>query len=165
MPFDGSIEAEQYVARFSARWSTRFVEAITVTEAPSVRSGYVLLGCAQWHEVQVLKFVHHRFVLARPDLALHQRGQARLLGTLVEALWEWLLDPAEESRLPRRLHDLVELAEAELHPRTPDRIGRARGGPSWTSWRSSPTVRRWPCWTRSPAGPARSGPTPSCSEM
>ncbi|WP_405434271.1 deoxyguanosinetriphosphate triphosphohydrolase family protein [Micromonospora sp. NBC_00617] len=127
MPFDGSIEAEQYVSRFSARWSTRFVEAITVTDQPSVRSGYVLLGCAQWHEVQVLKFVHHRFVLARPDLALHQRGQARLLGTLVEALWEWLLDPEEESRLPRRLHDLVELAEAELHPRTPHRLGRARG--------------------------------------
>ncbi|MEU4754044.1 phosphodiesterase, partial [Micromonospora tulbaghiae] len=127
LPFDGSIEAEQYVARFSARWSTRFVDAITVTPEPDVRSGYVLLAKAQWHEVQVLKFVHHRFVLARPDLALHQRGQARLLDTLVEALWEWLLDPDEESRLPRRLHDLVELAEAELHPRTPDRIGRARG--------------------------------------
>ncbi|WBB69855.1 dGTP triphosphohydrolase [Micromonospora sp. WMMD812] len=127
VPFDGSIEAEQYVARFSARWSTRFVEAVTVTDRPSVRSGYVLLAPAQWHEVQVLKFVHHRFVLARPDLALHQRGQARLLGTLVEALWEWLLDPEEESRLPRRLHDLVELAEAELHPRTADRLARARG--------------------------------------
>ncbi len=127
LPFDGSIEAEQYVTRFSARWTTRFVDAITVVEQPSVRSGHVLLGPAQWHEVQVLKFVHHRFVLARPDLALHQRGQARLLGTLVEALLEWLLDPEEESRLPRRLHDLVELAEAELHPRTPDRIGKARG--------------------------------------
>lgn len=127
LPFDGSIEAEQYVARFSARWSTRFVEAVDVTEQPAVRSGHVLLAPAQWHEVQVLKFVHHRFVLARPDLALHQRGQARLLGTLVQALWEWLVDPEEESRLPRRLHDLVELAEAELHPRTPDRIGRARG--------------------------------------
>ncbi|MEU8044031.1 dGTP triphosphohydrolase [Micromonospora echinofusca] len=127
MPFDGSIEAEQYVARFSARWTTRFVDAITVVEQPAVRSGHVLLAPAQWHEVQVLKFVHHRFVLARPDLALHQRGQARLLGTLVEALLEWLLDPEEESRLPRRLHDLVELAEAELHPRTPDRIGKARG--------------------------------------
>ncbi|WDZ87867.1 deoxyguanosinetriphosphate triphosphohydrolase family protein [Micromonospora cathayae] len=127
MPFDGSIEAEQYVARFSARWTTRFVDAIGVVEQPSVRSGHVRLAPAQWHEVQVLKFVHHRFVLARPDLALHQRGQARLLGTLVEALWEWLLDPEEESRLPRRLHDLVELAEAELHPRTPDRSARARG--------------------------------------
>ena len=49
---------------------------------------------AQWHEVQVLKFVHHRFVLDRPDLALHQRGQARLLGTLVEALLAWTAGPA-----------------------------------------------------------------------
>lgn len=165
MPFDGSIEAEQYVSRFSARWSTRFVEAITVTDQPSVRSGYVLLGCAQWHEVQVLKFVHHRFVLARPDLALHQRGQARLLGTLVEALWEWLLDPEEESRLPRRLHDWSSWPRpscTRVH-----RTGSAgpEAAPSWTSSRSSPTARRSRCWTRSPAAPARSGPTPSCSEV
>jgi dGTPase len=77
--------------------------------------------------VQVLKFVHHRFVLARPDLALHQRGQARLIGTLVESLLAWLTDPDESERLPRRLHDLVELAEAELPAGTPERIGRARG--------------------------------------
>ena len=115
------------MARFSARWSSRFVDAITVTGRAGCPVRARAAGRAQWHEVQVLKFVHHRFVLARPDLALHQRGQARLLDTLVEALWEWLLDPEEESRLPRRLHDLVELAEAELHPRTPDRIGRARG--------------------------------------
>jgi dGTPase len=57
---------------------------------------------------------HHRFVLERPDRALHQRGQARLLGTLVEALHGWLLDPDEVARLPRRIHDLVELAEVEL---------------------------------------------------
>ena len=46
----------------------------------------------------MLKFVHHRFVLDRPDLALHQRGQARLLATLVEALLAWLTDPDEAAR-------------------------------------------------------------------
>jgi dGTPase len=126
-PFDGSIEAEQGVSGFSARWTRRLVDAITVVADPPVRSGHVLLAPAQWHEVQVLKFVHHQFVLARPDLALHQRGQARLLDTLVQALLDWILDPREEARLPRRLHDLIELAEAELHPRTPDRAARARG--------------------------------------
>jgi dGTPase len=125
-PFDGSIEAEQCVAGFSARWTRRLVDAITVVAQPPMRSGHVLLGVAQWHEVQVLKLVHHRFVLARPDLALHQRGQARLLATLVEALFAWVLDPDEAGRLPQRLHDLVELAEAELHPRTADRASRAR---------------------------------------
>jgi dGTPase len=113
-PFDGSIEAEQSVARFSARWTRRLIDAIEVRPDPPVRSGHVLLRQAQWHEVQVLKFVHHRFVLARPDLALHQRGQAGLIRTLVESLHDWLVDPDEAARLPRRLHDFVELAEAEL---------------------------------------------------
>jgi dGTPase len=126
-PFDGSLEAEARVAAFSATWSRRLVESIEVVEQPAVRSGHVALAPAQWHEVQILKFVQNTFVLARPDLALHQRGQARLLASLVEALLAWLTDPDETDRLPRRIRDLVELAEAELPDGTPDRIDRARG--------------------------------------
>jgi dGTPase len=126
-PFDGSLEAEAQVAAFSATWTRRLVESIEVVGQPAVRSGHVLLAPAQWHEVQVLKFVQNRFVLARPDLALHQRGQARLLASLVEALLAWLTDPDETERLPRRIRDLVELAEAELLDGTPDRLSRARG--------------------------------------
>ncbi|OLF19474.1 deoxyguanosinetriphosphate triphosphohydrolase family protein [Actinophytocola xanthii] len=112
-PFDGSVEAEQAVARFSSGWTVRLVTGMGVVLDPPTRSGHVLLGPAQWHEVQVLKFVHRRFVLLRPDLALHQRGQARLLTSLVEALEQWLTDRYEADRLPRRLQDLVELAEHE----------------------------------------------------
>ncbi|HEU5470385.1 MAG TPA: dNTP triphosphohydrolase [Actinophytocola sp.] len=112
-PFDGSVEAEQAIGRFSARWTARLVDGIGVVLDPPTRSGHVLLAPARWHEVQVLKFVHKRFVLLRPDLALHQRGQARLLTRLVEALDQWLGDRDEADRLPRRLHDLAALAEAE----------------------------------------------------
>jgi dGTPase len=112
--FDGSIEAEQATAAFSANWTSRLVGGMVVAESPTTRSGHVTLRPAQWHEVQVLKFVHRRFVLLRPDLALHQRGQASLLTTLVDALDAWLGDRDEASRLPRRLHDLVELAHAEF---------------------------------------------------
>ena len=112
-PFDGSVQAEQAVATFSARWTLRLVDGMGVVPDPTPRSGHVLLAPAQWHEVQVLKFVHRRFVLLRPDLALHQRGQARLITTLVEALEQWIGDRYEADRLPRRLHDLVELADAE----------------------------------------------------
>lgn len=126
-PFDGSLEAEAQVAAFSATWTRRLVESIDVHGQPAVRSGHVLLAPAQWHEVQVLKFVQNRFVLARPDLALHQRGQARLLASLVEALLAWLTDPDETERLPSRIRDLVELADAELPEGTPDRTSRARG--------------------------------------
>jgi dGTPase len=126
-PFDGSMEAEQNVTRFSAFWSRRLIDAIEVRPDPPVRSGHILLARTQWHEVQVLKFIHSRFVLERPDLALHQRGQARLLATLVEALHAWLVDPDEDTRIPRRLHDLVEQADAE-HAQlaeSPDQLGLA----------------------------------------
>ncbi|ONI90842.1 phosphodiesterase [Saccharothrix sp. ALI-22-I] len=113
VPFDGSVEAEQSVAGFSSRWTRRLVDAVGVIEEPTTRSGHVVLAVPQWHEVQVLKFVHRRFVLLRPDLALHQRGQARMLTALVEALEQWVTDRHEANRLPRRLHDLVELAGAE----------------------------------------------------
>lgn len=113
VPFDGSVEAEQSIARFSTRWTARLADGVGVNAAPTTRSGHVVLAAQQWHEVQVLKFVHRRFVLRRPDLALHQRGQARLLTTLVEELESWLLDRRESDRLPRRLHDLVELAHSE----------------------------------------------------
>ncbi|MFD2471798.1 deoxyguanosinetriphosphate triphosphohydrolase family protein [Amycolatopsis silviterrae] len=111
--FDGSTEAEQATAAFSANWTARLVDGVFVLSSPSTRSGHVSLRPAQWHEVQALKFVHRRFVLLRPDLALHQRGQASLVTTLVDALDAWLLDRDEASRLPRRLHDLMELAHGE----------------------------------------------------
>ncbi|MBV9844477.1 MAG: dNTP triphosphohydrolase [Kutzneria sp.] len=113
VPFDGSIEAERSLAGFSSRWTTRLIDGVRVLAEPTTRSGHVVLAPAQWHEAAVLKFVHRRFVLLRPDLALHQRGQARLLTRLVEALDQWLSDRYEADRLPRRLHDLVELADGE----------------------------------------------------
>ncbi|WP_410640159.1 deoxyguanosinetriphosphate triphosphohydrolase family protein [Amycolatopsis sp. lyj-346] len=120
--FDGSIEAEQATAAFSANWTARLVDGVYLLPSPSTRTGHVSLRPAQWHEVQVLKFVHRRFVLLRPDLALHQRGQAGVVTSLVDALDAWLLDRDEVSRLPRRLHDLVELARAEY-------AGLARSAP------------------------------------
>jgi dGTPase len=132
MAFDGSIEAEQATARFSARWTSRLVNGVLVTPSPPTRSGHLTLRAAQWHEVQVLKFVHRRFVLQRPDLALHQRGQASLLTSLVDALDAWLADRDEAGRLPRRLHDLVELARAgytAVSERNPQLLVGATGEP------------------------------------
>ena len=63
-----------------------------------------------WHEVAVLKVVHQRFVLDRPDLAMFQRGQAQALTALVGNLEAWLTDPMDASRAPHRLLDLVRLA-------------------------------------------------------
>src|SRR5205823_11740615 len=61
VPFDGSVEAEQAVAEFSAAWTARLVYGVGVVSEPSTRSGHVVLATRQWHEVQVLKFVHRQF--------------------------------------------------------------------------------------------------------
>lgn len=127
--FDGSMAAERAVAEFSARWTARLVAGVRVLKDPPVRSAHVALGVAQWHEVAVLKFVHHRFVLQRPDLASHQRGQATVLTALVTALHDWLVEDDGPS-LPPRLHDLVELARGEYAALVPaaevDAMARAR---------------------------------------
>ncbi|NHD17644.1 MULTISPECIES: dGTP triphosphohydrolase [unclassified Actinopolyspora] len=133
-PFDRSKQAEQAVAAFSGNWTRRLVDGVRVDADPTTRSGHVTLDTEQWHEVQILKFVHRRFVLQRPDLALHQRGQDRLLSKLVQALDEWLIDRSESARLPHRLRDLFEHAAAELeavHGRDPELLGRSRSsGPA-----------------------------------
>ena len=98
------------MARFSARWTRRLVDAVRVVTDPPVRSGHVAAGRAQWHEVQVLKFVHQPVRAGpRPTWRCTSAARRRLLATLVEALLAWLADPDEEARAAPRLHDLVEL--------------------------------------------------------
>lgn len=110
VPFDASIAAERAVGLFTASWITHLQDSVVLTATPPVRAGHLLLNRGAWHEVAVLKFVHQRFVLDRPDLALLQRGQAQLLTTLVEGLDAWMDDPTDVSRAPRRLVDLIRLA-------------------------------------------------------
>lgn len=114
VPFDRSKKAEHAVAEFSGEWTRRLVEGVRTAESATTRSGHVVLRAEQWHEVQVLKFVHSHFVLQRPDLALHQRGQDRLLSKLVEALDNWLIDRREAARVPHRLRDLFEHARSQF---------------------------------------------------
>ena len=64
-------------------WIAHLRASVEVTADPPVRAGHVVLGRQAWHEVAVLKFVHQRFVLDRPDLAMFQRGQAEALTSLV----------------------------------------------------------------------------------
>lgn len=141
LPFDGGIEAERAVAAFAARWIGRLRASIVVEQEPNIRSGHVRLKQEAWHDVVVLKFVHQRFVLDRPDLAVAQRGQERVLATLVDAFSAWLEDRDDAARVPRRLIDAVDAATEsyfdlrrtapELLPAGVDsselrRLGRAR---------------------------------------
>ncbi|MET1015485.1 MAG: phosphodiesterase, partial [Leifsonia flava] len=87
--------------------------SIRVERNPNIRSGHVRLSRQAWHDVVVLKFVHTRFVLDRSDLAVYQRGQARVIETLADGFAAWLNDADEAARAPRRLLDSVEAATEE----------------------------------------------------
>ncbi len=110
VPFDSSISAERAIGSFTDSWITHLRRSVEVSPDPPVRAGFAVLDRQGWHEVAVLKVVHQRFVLDRPDLAMFQRGQAQALTTLVANLEAWLTDPMDASRAPRRLVDLVRLA-------------------------------------------------------
>ncbi len=112
VPFDSSMAAERAIGTFTGSWIEHLRESVELTADPPERAGHVMLGRQAWHEVAVLKFVHQRFVLHRPDLAMFQRGQAESLTSLVANLESWLADPVDAERAPRRLVDLVRVATA-----------------------------------------------------
>ncbi|GGE95960.1 deoxyguanosinetriphosphate triphosphohydrolase family protein [Mycetocola zhadangensis] len=113
IPYDGGLEADRAVSAFTRRWIDRLKGSIRVEREPNIRSGHVRLSRQAWHDVVVLKFVHTRFVLDRPDLAVFQRGQSRVIEALVDGFHGWLNDPADAARAPRRLLDSVEATTDE----------------------------------------------------
>ncbi|SKC37514.1 deoxyguanosinetriphosphate triphosphohydrolase family protein [Plantibacter cousiniae (nom. nud.)] len=151
VPFDGSSRTERAIESFVSSWIGRLQRSVLVVEEPNVRSGHVSLLPEAWHDVTVLKFVHTRFVIDRPDFATYQRGQSRVLDVLVTELDSWLDDPRDGPRAPQKLLDFVELAtdgyfrlradnpdwlpadpesdsgRPQGDPRALGRLGRARG--------------------------------------
>jgi dGTPase len=115
VPFDSSLAAERLVGEFTRSWIAHLQDSVLVSMDPPPRTGHVSLDRQAWHEVAVLKFVHQRFVLDRPDLAMFQRGQGQVMAALVADLDSWLADPVDAGRAPRRLIDLVELATDSYH--------------------------------------------------
>ena len=106
--FDGGIDSERAVSGFTRRWIEHLRTSVVVERDPHVRSGHVRLNQRAWHEVIVLKFVHAHFVLERPELALPQRGQARIVSDLTLGYDAWLTAPDDAPRAPRRLQEWVE---------------------------------------------------------
>ena len=107
-PYDGGIDSEREVSGFTRRWIEHLRSSIVVVERPHIREGHVRLNQRAWHEVAVLKFVHARFVLERPELAQSQRGMARVVTGLALGFEAWLTDPDDAGRAPRRLLEWVE---------------------------------------------------------
>jgi len=130
VPFDSSLAAERLVGEFTRSWIAHLQNSVVVSSDPPPRAGHVSLDRQAWHEVAVLKFVHQRFVLDRPDLAMFQRGQGQVISDLVVDLDAWLADPIDAGRAPRRLIDLVDLATSsyqQLAVRNPELLISSNG--------------------------------------
>lgn len=134
-PYDNGLSADHAIDAFTKQWIDRLKAAVCFDAHPDTRSGHVRLTQEAWHDVVVLKFVHARFVLDRSDLAIYQRGQAKVIAGLVEGFWAWLSDPDDAPRAPRKLTDLVEVTVADYRGLAPGaatiaddpvRLGRAR---------------------------------------
>lgn len=136
VPFDGSLAADRSLARFTTEWIHHLQSSIEVHRDPAHRSGHVSLDRTAWHEVAVLKFLHERFILDRPDLAVYQRGQASVLERLVDGLTAWLDDPYDVRRAPRRLLDLVDLA-------TEDYFQARKAWPDLLTTQNDAELQRW----------------------
>ncbi|MGO1539682.1 MAG: deoxyguanosinetriphosphate triphosphohydrolase family protein [Leucobacter sp.] len=124
-PYDGGLESERDVSGFTRRWIERLRTSIVVDAQPHIRGGHVRLDQRAWHEVAVLKFVHARFVLERPELAQTQRGHAAVVSGLTRGFEQWLTDRSDIGRAPRRLIEWVdEATEATyaLHRERPELV-------------------------------------------
>ncbi|WHT21865.1 dNTP triphosphohydrolase [Crossiella sp. CA-258035] len=92
----------------------RYINSVTIEPDLIWPHGpFVALRRPEWHEVQVLKEVTRRFVITRPDIALLQRGQQKILRSLVRYLYEWKQSTSDFKRLPRRLRQEIETARRQ----------------------------------------------------
>jgi dGTPase len=124
-PFDGSIAAERALSSFTNRWITHLQSSVVPAPEGEVRAGLVTLDARAWHEVEILKFVHRRFILDRPDIVMYQRGLSRVLTRAVKGLTAWIRDEHDRERVPPRLRELVEIATdgyAQLRSTRPDGV-------------------------------------------
>ena len=121
-PYDGSMKADRAISGFTSRWIDHLITSVRPDPEPEIRSGYVCMSRQAWHEVSVLKFVNQYFILERPDLAMFQRGQEKIIEQLVVGFDDWLSDRLDAGRAPRRMVDLVNAATygyeriADTHP-------------------------------------------------
>ncbi|MGX7825800.1 deoxyguanosinetriphosphate triphosphohydrolase family protein [Actinokineospora sp. 24-640] len=90
----------------------KYINSVDISDALFWAHGpYVALNAPAWHEVQLLKEITKNFVIKRPDIAVLQRGQQRILRELVQYMLEWKDSKSDFKRLPRRLREEIIISE------------------------------------------------------
>ncbi len=92
---------------FGSMLITRYIDALTVEVSKADGRADVVIDDDAKHQVEALKQLTMLYVVRRPSLAVVQKGQAHLVGTLWDCYWEAtrpggdvrLLPPAYRARL------------------------------------------------------------------
>lgn len=125
--YEGDLDKVGRARAIGSQLIGRYINSVAVKPTLFWENGpFVALGKSEWHEVQILKEVMRKFVITRPDIAMLQRGQQKVLKKLVCYLFEWKESHSDFKRLPRRLRQEIEIA------RDPERLSgyvREPGGP------------------------------------
>ncbi|WP_158647510.1 deoxyguanosinetriphosphate triphosphohydrolase family protein [Actinoplanes sp. ATCC 53533] len=104
--FNGSRTAYTMIRSAFAARTDSYVRGITAGPNGPHEAVTARLRDDHWHEVQVLKWLTRKFVIARAELALSQLGQTRVLRDTVARLLEW--SERDPRRLPRTLYEYRE---------------------------------------------------------
>lgn len=109
-PYQGQSTQVASLRTFTSEFIGELIAAITVDESPEDDFvGWVHLELDAWHVVQVLKRLTKSMVIARPEIAVLQIGQVRILRELGNDLFRWTrTDP---SRLPVQLREGIAISD------------------------------------------------------
>lgn len=109
--YDGGLTTVGKARAAGSKLIGKYINSVRIKDDVFWRHGpYIALNAPEWHEVQLLKEITKNFVIKRPDIALLQRGQQRILRELVQRLLEWKDSRSDFKRLPRRLREEIIIA-------------------------------------------------------
>jgi dGTPase len=101
--YDATPNALANVSKYVSQKIGILTRDIVVTKQPTGERAAVHLRDDTWHQVQVLKLLTSEQVIRRPDMAVYQRAQQRILTDLLEAMNAWWEDSDDMKRLPQPL--------------------------------------------------------------
>jgi len=103
-PFAGRRSQQASLRRATSDGIQQLIGAVVLDPAPATDAApYARLDPPTWHLVQVLKRLTRSLVIDRPDIAVLQAGQKRVLRDLGSALFQWVRDDA--ARLPTAVRE------------------------------------------------------------
>lgn len=98
---------------------TSFFHNLVVSDTPDYADGpSIRLSPSDWHDMQALKVITRRYLIATPRMGTIQRAQTKTVERLFKGLTSWICSAPDITSLPSGLQDALVLGGATL-PKKP----------------------------------------------